>query len=55
MNTTETALMLGFAKIRAAHILKLIQLFEDGEIGRDGMLESIRHEATAITEDNPEP
>jgi hypothetical protein len=40
--------LLGLAQVRAKHILKLVQLYEDGEIGADGMAEAVREEANAI-------
>lgn len=42
---------LGLAQVRAQQIVRLVQLYEDGEIGADGMAEAIREEAQAILED----
>jgi hypothetical protein len=47
-DTVTAAWLLGLAQLRASQIIRLLQLYEDGEIGRDGMIEAIRHEAQAI-------
>ena len=50
--------LLGLARVNAAHIVTLVQLFEDGHAGQDGTLYYIRAAAQAIIsgpEEDEEP
>ena len=40
--------LLGLAQMRAQQILRLLQLYDDGEAGTDSVLEAIREQAQAI-------
>jgi hypothetical protein len=43
----------GLAQVRADQILRLIKLYEDGEIGISGALDAIEEHAQAILDQTP--